>query len=714
MSISNLNWRLVLPFLLAVPPCALGQKSGARTAHNSAIDCSLSADGSYVVRYSATGWKLDGQLPEPVGKVKSTSGEDKVGRFHSLAISFSSGARRAEIRVYDSRPTVEFRDEWVSAGDNTTPFPTFAHVPVEQEQLSFQSINFGFYQFGKLNPEGPWVFFDKSAHALIVSPADHFLVSKMAADETGGATIGIDPEIKSMPAGFVHTTLLSTGDGVNDAFSSWGSALLAIGGKHAAPNNADALLNKLGYWTDNKTVYYYKFDESKGYAGTLLAVRDELKRLNVPIGYMQIDSWFYPKGPQSRWETKGNTPEFGETEYRADKTLFPDGMKKFQQNLGLPLVTHARWIAPQSPYHQQYKMSGNVAIDPRFWQSTADYLHDAGVITYEQDWLDKNAHAETNLTDPGAFLREMNDAMQAQNMSIQYCMTLPSDYMASTQYPAVRTTRTSGDGFERRKWDRFLYDSELAKAVGLWPWTDAFFSKDLGNLVISTLSAGPVGVGDAIGDFNVKNLMSVIRTDATIIKPDTPLVPIDDSYLRDSESQNSPMVAEATTATANGDVRYVFAYPRQAAETSVTIPLTKLGVRNPVFAYDWRDHTGSVLNPQDSLTIGFDSGWGYVVLTPVNAGGVALLGDTEKITPMGRTRISVEASHGGELLATVHFAAGEGPRVISGYAANQPEVKATVGSVTGIHFDPATHIFSIAVSAGTENRAVLSIRPPKS
>jgi hypothetical protein len=500
---------------------------------------------------------------------------------------------------------------------------------------------------------------------------------------------------------------------VNDALSAWGETLLAIGGKHPVPNTADALLNKLGYWTDNKTFYYYKFDESKGYAGTLLAVRDELKRLDVPIGYMQIDSWFYPKGPQSRWETKGNTPEFGETEYRADKTLFPDGLKKFQQDLGLPLVTHARWIAPQSPYHQEYKISGNVAIDPKFWQSTAEYLHDAGVITYEQDWLDKNAHAETNLTDPGAFLGGMNGAMQAKNMSIQYCMTLPSDYMASTQYPAVQTTRTSGDGFERRKWDQFLYDSALAKAVGLWPWTDAFFSKDLGNLVISTLSAGPVGVGDAIGDFNVKNLMSVVRTDGTIIKPDTPLVPVDNSYVHDGEAQKAPMIAEATTATANGDIRYVFAYPRLTSETNVSVPLADLGVHDRVFAYDWVNHTGNVLNPQDSLTIRFDSGWGYVVLAPVSAGGIALLGETEKITPMGRARISVEPSRGGELHATVHFAHGESSRVISGYAVNEPKVATSIGSASGVQFDPTTHMFRITVSAGTQSEAVLRIRASK-
>jgi len=64
----------------------------------------------------------------------------------------------------------------------------------------------------------------------------------------------------------------------------------------------------------------------------------------------------------------------------------------------------------------------------------------------------------------------------------------------------------------------------MASALGLWPWTDAFFSKDMGSLVISTLSAGPVGVGDAIGETNTRNLMAAVRSDAVIIKPDTSLL----------------------------------------------------------------------------------------------------------------------------------------------------------------------------------------------
>ncbi len=350
---------------------------------------------------------------------------------------------------------------------------------------------------------------------MMLSPADNFLVSRMNESPGGAAEIRIAQRIQTLPAGFSHSTLLVFDKGVNQAFSVWGSALLALGGKLRAANDANVVLAKLGYWTDNGARYYYKFDPQLGYAGTLLAVRDQFAKLGVPLGYMQLDSWWYPKGVNARWNSVSSALPDGEYTYRADKELFPDGLAAFQQSLGLPMVTHARWISTASPYRTQFKMSGNVVLDPAFWKSTSEYLAAAGVVTYEQDWLDHNAQTELNLQDPQSFLENMSQAMLSKGITIQYCMPLPSHYMASTQYSNVQTIRTSDDRFDREKWDSFLYDSRLATAVGLWPWTDVFFSNELPNLILSTLSAGPVGVGDALGETNAHNLAAAVRADGS-------------------------------------------------------------------------------------------------------------------------------------------------------------------------------------------------------
>ena len=122
---------------------------------------------------------------------------------------------------------------------------------------------------------------------------------------------------------------------------------------------------------------------------------------------MQLDSWFYPKGSGADWTNNGA----GIYRYEAAAPPFMSGLSRFQQNLGVPLITHARWIDPSSPYHTLYKMSGNVVTDPAYWETVAAYLANSGVATFEQDWLDDKAHTDFNLTDGDAFLDNMAASM---------------------------------------------------------------------------------------------------------------------------------------------------------------------------------------------------------------------------------------------------------------------------------------------------------------
>jgi hypothetical protein len=65
--------------------------------------------------------------------------------------------------------------------------------------------------------------------------------------------------------------------------------------------------------------------------------------------------------------------------------LFPSSLATFQSSLGIPLVTHARWIDPASPYQQRYRISGTVSIDPLYWAEVARYLASSGSAGFEQD-----------------------------------------------------------------------------------------------------------------------------------------------------------------------------------------------------------------------------------------------------------------------------------------------------------------------------------------
>ncbi|MCW2864447.1 MAG: Carbohydrate binding family 6 [Actinoallomurus sp.] len=548
---------VILPLSLALT----GGPAGAATPAASGTMVTVRADGGYTVDTSGPRYHFAGSVGAPVSKVRHIKGRDGVGAYHEVDFDYSAGGvgRGSGIRTYDGSPVVLFSTTYRQAAANANPFPALSSKPALPHTETFTGC-FAGHQFDAKGDAGfsPYLAFDASGSGYLLSPASNFSTAVTKYDASGALTSGISSGISQLPAGFTQRTVLVFGHGVNSVYGTWGKTLTDLSGKHRPSQDATNTLAKLGYWTDNGATYYYKYDNSLGYAGTLQAIRADWKAKGLPMGNLQLDSWFYPKGPNAVWN---DNPE-GEYRYEADPTLFPDGLKAFQQSVGVPLITHARWIDPSSPYHQEYQMSGTVVTDPAFWNDRMRYLKSSGVDTFEQDWLCSNAQPAFNLTDRDAFLGNMAKAAAANGLDIQYCMPLTQDYLQSTLYDSVTNTRVSDDRFERSKWDHFLYTSRLAGALGDWPWADVAMSTETQNLLLQNLSAGPVGVGDPIGAESVSNLNKVAEADGTIVKPDTPIVPDDATYVRDAGGSGNAMVA--TTGSRHGSMPagYVFSYAR--------------------------------------------------------------------------------------------------------------------------------------------------------
>src|SRR4029453_6750958 len=132
------------------------------------------------------------------------------------------------------------------------------------------------------------------------------------------------------------------------------------------------------------------------------------------------------------------------------------------------------------------------------------------------------------------FMPNWRGAPPTTQRTIRYSLPLPRHELQTLLYPNVTTMRVSYDRFDSSHWDEFLYDSTVASALGVWPFTDVFMSRERSNLAIATLSAGIVGVGDPLGGVDVANLRRVIRSDGTIVKPDVPIVPTDATFLAEA------------------------------------------------------------------------------------------------------------------------------------------------------------------------------------
>ena len=675
------------------------------TEFSTGITVQVRSSGYYGVTLSEpANWRFAGRVPGPLTDVMATAGSDAAGSFQEIQFTYSDGAmKQGAIRTYAGKPVVLFTVRYPEGGANEAAFPELTTYPELPFHLAYHSA-FGFYSFDSFAWDSPWLFFDPRGNSFLLSPATNFAAATTTQGEERRIRCGIDSNIKTLPRGFEHRTLLAIERGINRAFDTWGRALTDLHGKTRPPNDADVSLARLGYWTDNGATYYYRFEPALGYAGTLLGVRDDFARAGISLGYIQLDSWFYPKGPNADWGDLAN----GIHEYTADRSLFPQGLRSFQRQLGIPLITHSRWIDARSPYRQRYRISGNVATDALYWDDIAAYLRDSGVATYEQDWLGTKAQAELNLVDRDAFLGNMASACKRNGVTIQYCMPLPRHYLQSVKYDNVTTIRTSQDRFGRSRWDQFLFGSRLAGALGLWPFSDVFLSTEADNLLVATLSAGPVGVGDPIGFLNAANLRRAVRQDGVIVKPDVPLTPLDESILNAAKGLDRPMIASTYTDFETLRASYVFSYSRGSDNIATFIP-SSLGVAGPVYVYNYFSGEGRAIESEEEFSEPMTDGRAYYLVVPIGPSGVGFLGDPDQFVSLGKKRIAGFADDG-IAEARITFGSGETARKIHGYSPSATLATALKGAVDSESYDGKRKRFSAVVHPDAEGNAVIQIR----
>jgi hypothetical protein len=306
----------------------------------------------------------------------------------------------------------------------------------------------------------------------------------------------------------------------------------------------------------------------------------------------------------------------------------------------------------------------------------------------------------------------MQAAAAANGINLQYCMVQGRDFLQGSVYTNLMTVRTSQDDFNTNRWTEFLFGSRIAQAMGIWPWSDVFMSSETRNLLLSTLSAGPVGVGDPLGAANAANLSKSVRRDGVIVKPDFPLVPVDDTYINDALHLNRPFVAMTRSDHDDSRALYVFAYGENAANLSAAFTPASFGISSNAYVYDYFAATGTVVNAGGAFNFtttmpNGTNGGTYFIAVPVGPSGIAFLGDTNKFVTRGRKRIA-SFSDTGLLRATVAFAAGESNVTLCGYAPSSPYPLALVGSTNNLTYNAATHFFTLRVSPGNSGAATVA------
>ncbi len=674
-----------------------------------------SADGHYRVIWPETHWAYSGAMAKPPIGIKQSIVSTALGKGMRLVWMEPGSPTKFSTTLYPSRQTIVFSAADQMAGSR---FPVFRHMPHGLLHMSLDERVFTPPQFNLADTATPWVFFNRRFRTCIFAPASEILVSRLYGDGRNLMADGFNPGVTGSALKGQHQTLLVFGNGIRHTIAAWGTAFRALHHRPAVSEDATPILRDFGYWTDNGATYFYNYDKKYGYTGTLLKIASDFRKDNIHLGYMELDSWWYDKsfhfyngksvGPMNpHLPTNNRWNHFGGTWlYHAAHQLFPHGLNAFHRQVGLPLVVHARWIARHSPYHKKFRISGIAAADPAYWKSRARYLAHSGGRAMEQDWLidiyGQSPQLHTHLSLARDFAHGMTHALSSHHIATIYCMETGRFLMEAGERADVIAMRGADDRFLKARWRNFIYNSMFIHAVGAWPWSDVFMSSERGNMLLSLLSGGPVGVGDSLGHTDVNNIAMATRADGRLVKPTLPLMPTDRTIVNDASGMKIPLVA---TTYAGGNIKtpLVFVFRRDGDEPTLTLTPRSLGL-NPHGAWIARDYfTGRTrlfdrhapvdirLAPQK---------WAYWVLSPILPSRIAFLGDLRQMVPTGTARIArlapIHGVHSGVGMQVV-FALSEKSVPLTFYSYHTPSVIAAGKELPVNESSRTSHLYHVVI-----------------
>ena len=194
--------------------------------------------------------------------------------------------------------------------------------------------------------------------------------------------------------------------------------------------------------------YYYDTGKYSDYNAALTAVATSSRAAGIPFRYMQLDSWWYWKGPLD-----------GVLNWTAMPAELPQGLASLSESTNMRFVAHNRYWSNLTQYARQnggayaFELDADsgkaIPVETAFWVDLLTNATHWGLLTYEQDWLHNEFEdMAITLSDPTVgrqWLLQMGAGADAAGVSIQYCMPYPRHVLQSLEVPAVTQIRVSDD-----------------------------------------------------------------------------------------------------------------------------------------------------------------------------------------------------------------------------------------------------------------------------
>jgi hypothetical protein len=663
------------------------------------------------------------------------------------------------VRAYADRPLVVFRIEattdldGLATGRYDEPvagWPVFTPaarrtggIPPGTRALVFQASEFGFpsgagidldrfFLLSHRPPTGwPLLLGAPDGRTLLLAPLDNFHDQTIGLNG-GTVRCGWHGDLERVPEGFATELALLAGPDPRTCLDHWAAILLRRAGTVRPGRWPDALGTRPSYWTDNGAAYWYRTEPGHDVAGSIVAAVDELRANDVPLGAVQLDSWFYPHAELRPFDTDERiVPPTAMIAWEARADVLPGGIADLRERLGRPpLVAHIRHLSADAPIAATVPVhvDGPYAAPstPAGYERWLDQCLAWGVETFEHDWLVEAYFGVRGLrSEPGrarAWQQGIDRAARERGITLQWCMATPADFAETVAMTQVTSVRTSGDhGYiatPGQLWAWFCTTNALARALGLMPFKDVFrtdpeVAGGAGELeaLLSALSTGPVGLGDRAGRFEHAIALRTCRADGVLIKPHVPVAATAGSMFANTGFRPTLLIAETWSDHPTGRWAYVLAvhcHPGEA-ETTTRVALGELGDAAPttdVVLWDWRTGMArrATADAAWDATLGRED-WALWVVAPVLRCGLAVVGDTSKFVTAGDARIVVDVLHDDVADGVRLTVLGAGESVtITGWASAAPR-----SDDATVRFDAMTGVWTVTVHVPDRGWATVDV-----
>jgi hypothetical protein len=718
-------------------------------------------------------------------------GEDDFGRHRGVEIAWTGSPLpiRTTVRAYVERPLLVFRaeaqQEIGSLATGAFARPSLAWpwlrpaerapggLPPGTRAFGHQYTEFALPTFSDpslarffLLPHRPpvveplWLL-ARSGRSLLLLPLDAFHEQVIAVPPSPdaaseGVRCGWHGDLDRVPRGFATELAVLAGPGPRRVLESVAATLRVRHGTLRPSRYADEGVAKLSYWTDNGAAYWYRSEPGCDVPTTLERTAAQLRAARVPVRAFQLDSWWYPHqtlrplNPASGMDV----PPTGALLWEARPDLLPEGISDLRRRLGdPPLILHGRHFSSRSPYFREHAawVDGDRAhpAGPELLDRLLAQAAGFGAVTYEQDWLVESFLSVRGLREePGrarAWQEALDRAAGEHGLSLQWCMASPADFLQTLTLRNVTSIRTSGDYRYRigsgALWAWFLYGNALARALGLHPYKDVFFSCREGEgfgvdplapaeALLAALSAGPVGIGDRLGRTDRSLVLRTCRADGVLVKPDVPIAALERCFHAHPHLEPEPLLGEAHSVHPAGRWQYVAGFHAWRGDAPIRYrlelaDLAELRPPGPVVAYDWRSGDFERLEPDGGLDVELEpGGWDLRVLCPVLPGELTVFGDVERYATAGDRRLRGIRAVAGGVELDVLGAPGERVTLAGwsrdalagveagahGALAPLPRVPGRAGDADGFWDEPGKQRFGVSVTVPDRGWLRVSLR----